>query len=100
MEYSKTFDTPAGLLSAAEVLRERTLDTDVITARAATILQLAEQVVRREAERREAERRELERSELERRKARRVIESPEAKGRTMAAPSDLLFDARESLQAP
>jgi hypothetical protein len=40
----------------ADVLRERTLDTVVVRPRFSRVLELAEQIVRRETERRESER--------------------------------------------
>jgi len=72
-EYRKTYSAPVKLApaSAAEVLRERTSETVIITPHAPDILELAEQLVRREAERREAEKREIERRKAERREAER-----------------------------
>jgi len=70
-EYRKTYSAPVKLppVSVAEVLRERTSETVIITPRAPDILELAEQLVQREAERREAARREAARREAETRAA-------------------------------
>jgi hypothetical protein len=74
VEYSKTYGTVLGRGSppVAEVLRERALDTVVVTPRLPRVLELAEQIVRRETERRESERREAERRQkIARREAAR-----------------------------
>jgi hypothetical protein len=58
VEYRKTYDAPVKPGSTAEVLRERTSETAIITTpRAPSILEVAERVVRQEAEEREAKRR-------------------------------------------
>jgi hypothetical protein len=55
-EYRKTYGTPANLAPAAEVLRER-MSQVTVAPRPPHILELAERLVRQEAERRAAERR-------------------------------------------
>jgi hypothetical protein len=73
VEYTKTYSTVLGpgSLPVAEVLRERTAETVVVTPRLPKVLELAEQIVRRDAERRESERRGAERREAARREAKR-----------------------------
>jgi hypothetical protein len=116
-EYSKTYDTVLGRGSApvADVLRERTLDPVVVTPRFPRVLDLAEQIVRREAERRESERREAERRQIARREAARrhatdsMTDNTEVPvDRAAAQPVKTVsptvntpqFDFRESGQAP
>jgi hypothetical protein len=55
-EYRKTYSAPVALVPAAEVLRER-MSPVVVPPRPPKILELAERLVRQEAERRAAERR-------------------------------------------
>lgn len=69
VEYSKTDGSVPGSGLVAEVLRERTVETVAVTPRLPRVLELAEQIVRREAQRREAEGRELARLAAERRNA-------------------------------
>lgn len=73
VEYSTNYGTILEPRSAAvaEVLRERTFETVVGTPRLPRMLDVAEQIVRREAERRDSERREAERRETARREAAR-----------------------------
>jgi hypothetical protein len=116
-EYSKTYGTIRGLGSAplADVLRERTLDTVVVTPRFPGVLELAEQIVRREAERRESERREAERRQIGRREATRrnatdsiadntdvLVNHAAAKPGITVSPAlnRSQSDFRESVQAP
>ncbi|HEY7364077.1 MAG TPA: hypothetical protein VIE37_08215 [Methylomirabilota bacterium] len=70
VEYRKSFATPAALAPAAEILRERAAPAPV-APRPPHILELAERLVRQEAERRAAERRAAERRAAERRAAER-----------------------------
>ena len=128
-EYRKTYGAPVKLAPAADVLRERTAGTALTPSPPPHILELAEQLVRREAERREIERREqreaarreVEKRETERREAARreaeslktahspithTIEVPV--GPAAARPAQAVapvvntpqFDFRESVQSP
>jgi len=79
-EYHKTYGAPVKLTPTAEVLRETTSEGVIVKPRAPDILELTEQLVRREAERREVERREAARREA----ARREVEKREAERREAA----------------
>lgn len=86
VEYRKSFATPASLAPTAEVLRERASPATV-APRPPHILELAERLVRQEAERRAAERRVAERRAAERRAAeRRAAERHDAEGRAAEDP--------------
>jgi hypothetical protein len=117
-EYRRTYSVPVRLVPAADILRDsasvrgRMSDAAVPPPRPADILELAEQLVRREA--REAERRKAERLQAERREAdRREAERPEAERQAElrapaepaaqeTAPSDVMLrgDFSEPSQAP
>jgi hypothetical protein len=117
VEYSKTYGTILEPRSAAvaEVLRERTFETVVGTPRLPRMLDVAEQIVRREAERRGSERREAERRETARREAARrnatdsitdntdvAVDHAAAQPVKTVSPafSTPQFDFRESVQGP
>lgn len=105
LEYRKTYDAPVKPGSTAEVLRERTSETVVIiTPRppdTPAILELAEHIVRREAEKREAERRV--RAHLPNPRSTAVPVPPAAAPPAQAVSSAvnaLQIDSQRSVQAP
>jgi hypothetical protein len=113
VEYSKTDSTILEPRSApiAEVLRERTFEAVVVTPRVPRMLDVAEQIVRREAERREAERRETARRGAERRNATDALITENTDmpvDHAAAQPTEAVpravdtqqFDTRGSVQAP
>jgi hypothetical protein len=117
VEYSKTYGRVPRPRSVAEVLRERTVEGLAATPRRPTVLELAEQIVRREAQRRESERGGAEEREIARREAyhRNAPDSPvttntdvyvdHAAARPPAeavppAANSSQVDLRESVQAP
>jgi hypothetical protein len=69
VEYRKSFATPTSLAPAAEILRDRASPS--VPPRRPDILELAERLVRQEAERRTVERRAAERRAAERAAAQR-----------------------------
>jgi len=113
VEYSKTYGRAPGTRPMAEVLRERALGA--VTPRIPRVIELAEQIVRREAQRRErktdgAERTETARHETDRRNA---PDSPRGNPDVHIAPAGAQpakvtpsaanspqFGFRESAQAP
>jgi hypothetical protein len=108
-EYRKAYWEPVPLAPVAEVLRDRTSASATTPPRPPQILELAERLVREEAEKREAARREamrreaMQRAAMEREAARREAASAPArrspKPSTPAAPAPY-FHAPETEQAP
>lgn len=95
VEYSKTDGSVPGSGLVAEVLRERTVETVAVTPRLPRVLELAEQIVRREAQRRESERREAEGREL----ARLAAERRNAPDASTSANTEVHVDPAEGQPA-
>jgi hypothetical protein len=94
VEYSKMYGPPAEPepVPVAEVLRERTVPA-VMTSGFSKLLELAKEIVRREAERREAEGRATQRRKTEQREVA-------TEGSALVRPPTQQFDFRGSPQAP
>lgn len=99
-EYRKEYREPVKLAPVAEVLRERTSRTAVIPPHVPHILELAERLVRQEAEKREAAQREAAQRETTRRESERHTTAARPAPAVPPVVSTPQFDARESIQAP
>jgi hypothetical protein len=110
-EYRRTYSAPVKVVPAADVLRDAafvrsaTSETGIANPRPPDILELAERLVRREAERREAEKRDAERREAARLEAARVeaaqraavLSRPDEDSSAVTTP---LADSPHSFEAP
>jgi hypothetical protein len=110
-EYRRTYSVPVRVVPTADVLRDAasvrgaTSETGIANPRSPDILELAERLVRREAERRQAEKRDAERREAARLEAAQleaeqrasVLSSPDEDSSAVTPP---LADPPRPAEAP